>query len=58
MSKSRNYNRRDFETHEEEARHNRNEIKKMQNRRKEKRLTSALKSKDLRVLTQIDDDYQ
>lgn len=57
MSKSRNYNRRDFE-YDDEAYHTRTEIKKMRDRRKEKRLASALKSKNLNVLTQIEDDYE
>lgn len=56
MSKSRNYNRRDFEY--DETHHTRTEIKKMRDRRKEKRLASALKSKNLNVLTQIEDDYE
>lgn len=58
MSKSRNYNRRDFEYNDDEAYHTRTEIKKMRDRRKEKRLASALKSKNLNVLTQIEDDYE
>lgn len=53
MSKSRNFKRYDFDI-EENYVSTRKEVKKKFDRRKEKRLTSALKSKDIKLLYELD----
>ena len=55
MSKSRNSKRRDYEDDEVKPK---NEHRKFATRRKEKRLTTAIKSRNLNMLKQLEEDFE
>jgi len=57
MSKSRNSKRRDYDDFGEVVQ-TKKEVRKIAARRKEKRLTTALKSRNLNILTQLEDDFE
>lgn len=56
MSKSRNSKRRDYS--DEEVVKTKSEVRKIAARRKEKRLTTALKARNLNLLTQLEEDFE
>jgi len=56
MSKSRNSKRREYD--DGEIVKTKSEVRKFAARRKEKRLTTAIKSKNLNMLTQLEEDFE
>ena len=57
MSRYRNYSKPRFEDEEEDGHPTIRDYKAAENRRKEKRLKNALKSKNLDALLEEDDEY-
>ena len=56
MSKSRNSKRRDALYYDDEIEFSKKDLKKNRERRKEKRMTTALKSKNIRLISQLEEE--